>query len=163
MTCSKSGHWLCNTVLLLNRLSLGMFFLLAGVAKVRGGVTEFVEGFYSQVTPAWLPSWIATPFGYSLPFFEIIAGGLLVIGLFGRLGALVILLLLVSFTIALCGAGMFFSGPGPFHTNVILLTLAALLVVTGSGGYSLDAKRCCNSCSAGSCCPPTTEPPTQGS
>jgi uncharacterized membrane protein YphA (DoxX/SURF4 family) len=38
----------------------------------------------------------------------------------------------------LAGAHLFFSGSGPFHTNVVFLTLALLLAVIGPGSLSAD-------------------------
>ena len=157
MKCPPLSSPLFCVVILLNRLSLGLFFALAGWHKImaEGGVQGFVEGFYKVVTPSWLPGFVATPFGYALPYIELIAGAMLVIGLFGRIAAIAIAFLLISISIALLGAGEFFSGPGPFHTNVILLTLSLVLVMTGSRGISIDAKlfkSCCGGEPGDACC-----------
>lgn len=129
--------------LLLNRLSLGAYFLLAGYSKVfKVGVEEFYEGPFQSLKPEWLPEWFAYPFGYALPFTEMLFGALLVIGLLTRVSAMVLFLLLVGITIALAENGVFLYNPpqvpGPFHTNVILGTLALALVFLGPGGLSLD-------------------------
>ena len=132
------NHWLVDVALLLNRLSLGMFFLIAGVMKISGGVSQFVNGPYKSTTPSWLPGWFATPYGYALPWAEAGLGALLVIGLFGRIAAGAIAMMLFSFLIA---AG-FLQEHGPFSTNVILLTLALLLAVSGPGRYALGSVFC---------------------
>ena len=63
----------------------------------------------------------------------------MVVGMFGRGVVLVLALMLLSFTIALMGAKGISGGTGgPFHQNVILITLALLLAITGSGRYSID-------------------------
>lgn len=124
--------------LLLNRLALGMFFLLAGLAKIRMGSGVFYREGFTALKPAWFPEVFARPYGHALPFLELMVGTLLVIGLLSRLTAGVIAIMLASFTVALWAAGMFFQGGGPFHTNVVFLTLAILLAATGPGRYSLD-------------------------
>ena len=129
---------LLDAVLLLNRLALGLYFLLAGVGKLRMGVGQFYEKGFLKLKPAWLPDAVASPYGHALPFLECALGGLLVLGLLGRWAAGLMALLLLSFTVALWQAGMFFGGPGPFHDNVPFLTLAMLLAVTGPGRFSVD-------------------------
>lgn len=125
--------------LLLNRLSLGVFFLLAGIGKLRMGPAVFYREAFVKLRPSWLPESLASPYGHALPFLEFAVGALLVLGLLTRLTAGVVALMLASFTIALWVAGMFFApGGAPFHTNVVFLTLAILLATTGPGRYSLD-------------------------
>lgn len=132
---------LMDLVLLLNRLAVGMYFLLAGVAKVRTGVAEFYREGFLKMKPDWLPVWFAAPYGYALPFLETVVGALLVLGVLGRWPAGVMSLMLASFMVAQYEKGLFFSGPGPYHTNVVFLTLALLLIMTGHGAISLDALR----------------------
>ncbi|HOW71300.1 MAG TPA: DoxX family membrane protein [Phycisphaerae bacterium] len=134
---------LMDLVLLLNRLALGLYFVLAGVHKIsaEGGVAQFYRTVFLSMKPAWLPVWFAAPYGYALPFLEVIVGGLLGLGALGRWPAGAMSLMLASFTIALYENGKFFSDQGPFHANVILLTSALLLTMTGHGAISVDAFR----------------------
>ncbi len=125
-------------VLLLNRVALGAYFLLAGIAKVRGGLDGWMTG-YKSMMPAWLPGWVGVPYGWFIPFGEVILGAMLIIGLFTRTTALIITAMIGSFTLALLQGGKFFDGPGPFHTNVILITLGLLLAMAGAGRFSVDA------------------------
>ena len=138
MKCPTPNSLAFSILILLNRAALGMSFVLAGVGKIQGGVEEFVDGFFRDTTPPWLPDWFATPYGYALPFVEVAAGALLVLGLFGRIGAGVCALMLLSFLIAV-GIG---HEQLPFHPNVIFLALAVLLFVAGTGGISVDAIWC---------------------
>lgn len=141
MTCIPTTHWAFSLILLLNRFTLGLFFLLAGFNKVRDGVAQFVAGPFKSLTPPWLSEGFATPFGHSLPYIEIVAGLMLILGLFTRFASGAVALLLISFTIALSGVGLFFHPEGvPFHTNIILISLAMLFMVAGPGLYSVDAK-----------------------
>ncbi|NLX23140.1 MAG: DoxX family protein [Phycisphaerae bacterium] len=137
---SWSREWM-NLAILANRLSLGLYFFLAGLGKIRGGVGQFYQGAFAGLRPAWLPDWFAGPYGYALPFLEAAVGVLLIAGFRARPAAGLTLLMLTSFTIALTGAGRFFGSSGPFHANVIFITLAFLLTVTGPGSLSLDAIR----------------------
>ena len=145
MDCSTFKGKCFNLMLLLNRLSIGVYLLLAGVGKItgEGGIPGFVGGPYKAMTPPWLPPTVATPFGYALPILEVVFGLLLEIGLFGRFSAWVVSLLLLSFTVALYHAGMFWhtppAVPGPYHTNVILITTSLLLAIAGPGCVSVDA------------------------
>ena len=129
----------------LSRVALGGYFLLAGVAKARG---EFANGFgsfarsdsFAALQPAWLPDLFALPYGFVLPWAEILVGATLALGLATRFSALIILLMLVSFTIALMGAfGVSGGSPGPFHSNVILAAIALYAVGAGGGRWSIDA------------------------
>lgn len=141
--CGTSQGICVSIALLLNRLSLGGYFLAAGIGKItsEGGIKGFVEGMFSKLTPDWLPQALATPYGYSLPVAEVVLGGLLMIGLLTRISALLIALMILSFTIALVIANDSLSGGGPnvFHSNVILVTLGLLLFRIGPGRISIDA------------------------
>lgn len=130
----NANQWLQNTALLLARLALGVYFALAGWGKIQGGVEKFVTGFFANVTPDWLPTWLAKPYGYALPWAELIVGLALAAGLFGRIAAAVMCLMLVSFMLAV-GVE---DSPKPFHANVILATLTLLLFAYGPGVCSID-------------------------
>ncbi|MCC7146128.1 MAG: DoxX family protein [Phycisphaeraceae bacterium] len=150
MCSTKNCPCLLNFALFVNRLALGLFLLLAGVSKLQGGVEKFVQGDYAQMTPAWLPTWFATPYGYFVPFGEVIFGAMLILGLAGRLAAIVVFLMLTSFTIATYVAGA--PVQGPFSPNLILIALAFLLAVIGPGGWSLCGLTCRGSCGCLSWC-----------
>jgi uncharacterized membrane protein YphA (DoxX/SURF4 family) len=131
--------WVIDFVLFLNRVAMGLYLLLAGVAKVRGGVANFVEKAFAPMRPAWLPEAIATPYGYAIPYLEVILGATLLLGLLGRLSAFLTFLMITSFTIALVVKNQsFVHGPGPFSANFIMIALALLLAVAGPGRFSLD-------------------------
>ena len=136
---TKTHHSLAfDIALLANRLSLGLYFAKAGYGKVFGhGMDKWMEIFRSN-QPPWLPGWFAVSYGYALPFVEMLVGLLLVLGMFSRKTAAVMSLMLVSFIIGASGLG---HEHLPFHPNVLLLTLALLLAVTGAGRLSVDALR----------------------
>ena len=140
MALASGQSVLLDFVLLLNRLSLGLFFLLAGANKILAGVATFYRGTFTPMRPPWLPEGFAYSYGHALPFVEVALGAALVVGFFGRVTAFLTALALVSYIVAIIQAGKFVSGaPGPFHPDVVFLTLALLLTILGSGSFSVDA------------------------
>jgi len=128
---------LISFALLLNRLALGVLFMLAGVRKLlptaEASTLDKMHGFAAYVaSSAPLPESLGKAYGYALPWGEIIVGVLLILGLLSRLSAFCIALMLVSFIVAMGTDWWPDSGPA-FTKNFILLTLALLLTVTGSG------------------------------
>lgn len=149
--------WLYAILLLLNRVPLGLLFLFAGVRKLlpidwvgtyfsasrflaavgdmAENLTNFVEKNIVPVAP--LPPLLARGYGYALPFVEILAGALLVMGFFGRISAGLIALMLLSFMLAM-GINWWPERGGAFDKNIVLFTLAVLLFFTGPGRLSID-------------------------
>ena len=131
-----------DVALLLNRIALGALFLLAGYRKIfpgDKGIIEAVSGFAnSQVDKAPLPEFLARAYLFTLPFMEVLAGLLLIVGLLTRVWAVIIALMLLSFMMAFGLAWWPDSGPA-FTKNVILCTLAILIATLGSGRLGLDA------------------------
>lgn len=133
-----------NVAILLNRFLLGLLFLLAGVRKLiptqeDQSVFEKLSDFAGYVaSQAPLPEILGQAYGYTLPLVEVLAGGMLIIGIFGRVAAGLITLMLLSFIIAM-GLNLWPSQGAPFSKDLILLMLAILLTVCGSGRLSLDA------------------------
>lgn len=127
-----------HALLFVNRIALGWYMLFAGWNKVLNewneGFGTFLNGSFQNRVPGWLPDFIATPYGYALPWLELIFGALLFIGFLGRGAAIVTTLVLLSIAIALIGTGEFF----PRHHVMVFLPIALLLASTGPGNYSLD-------------------------
>jgi putative oxidoreductase len=127
-------------MLLLNRLAVGWFFASAGWAKVGleldGGLGTFYrgDGFQGR-NPDWLPAFVAAPYGYALPWIEVLFGLLLMVGLFSRVTAGVLTFLSVSIAVALLGAGELL----PRHHVMVFITVTLALCVLGPGRYSADA------------------------
>jgi putative oxidoreductase len=130
-------------MLAVNRALLGALLLLAGIGKFEKGVGVFYDTVYKGLVPSWLPNWFASPYGYAVPFLEVLVGGVLILGLFGRISALVAAFLIGSFTIALAthsASGNVFSlgGQSPIHANYFFVALALLLACAGPGCCTLD-------------------------
>jgi uncharacterized membrane protein YphA (DoxX/SURF4 family) len=122
-------------VLLLNRISLGLFFFMAGLGKVRGGVGAFFEKYFEPNLPNLVPQWFGYAYGYSLPWLELFAGLMLLVGLYTRLASAAMVFMLASITIAMGVT----QGGGPFNKTLIMMTLAILLWTMGPGAISVDA------------------------
>ena len=127
--------------LFLARLVLGLYMLLAGWAKISGGLYEFVKNQVHPLKPSWLPDQVTYGYGFALPVLELVTGLLLVLGLFTRLAAGVMTVVLPSIAIALFGrygiTGLEKAGP-PFQHAIVFATLAFLLSIVGSGRLALD-------------------------
>ncbi len=133
------SHPAYDVTLLLNRLSMGLFVLLAGIGKITGGIGNFVEQGFTPMKPDWLPNVVAMPYAYSIPFLEVLLGAAVVVGLFTRLTAAALVVMIGSFTLALAiHNNSLVHGPGPFSANFIYITLLALLAVVGAGSLSVD-------------------------
>jgi uncharacterized membrane protein YphA (DoxX/SURF4 family) len=120
--------------LLLLRIPLGVFFALAGVAHIRGGIDHFV-GENVAAAMAYMPENVARGFLTALPYAEITLGVMLVLGLLGRFAGLVCSLLLISFTVVATGVKLQGS---PFHPNLLMLGMALAVLFCGPGRFSVD-------------------------
>ena len=140
MSLTKTNDLLIGVALLVNRLALGAYFLLAGWGKVQGGVRAFVQTKFKPWQPEWLPDFLGSAYGYSIPFLEIIMGALLILGLLTRISAAVALAMVISFTIPIAiHVGLTKHGSGPFSANIIFMAILLLLAIVGGGAISLDA------------------------
>lgn len=113
------------------RVPLGAYFILAGLAKLKAPLAFVDEIRKFNI----LPGTTADLFGILLPYFEIISGGLLIIGLWTTAGALLASLLLGSFVYAL---GVKPDKMPLFNKDIILLGAAISLLYTGGGAFSID-------------------------
>jgi len=126
-----------DVALLLARVPLGVYFLLAGYAKIAGGVGNFVTK-ASPSIPHFLSPSLGRMYLQTLPFVEMIAGVAMVIGLYTRVSAGLIALMLISFAIAVTGVG-FKAGEAPeIDKGLVFLGLALLLLTTGGGRMAVD-------------------------
>jgi uncharacterized membrane protein YphA (DoxX/SURF4 family) len=124
--------------LLFARLVLGLIFFMAGVWKVfQLGPLEHARKYFLPYADTFLPVWSLWLAGVAIPFVEMIAGALVVLGLRTR-EALVSL----GFVLALVTFGHLLREPlYEFHTHVIprlALLLFILLLPRVDDRFSID-------------------------
>jgi uncharacterized membrane protein YphA (DoxX/SURF4 family) len=99
--------------LLFARLVLGLIFFMAGVMKVfQLGPIEHARKYFLPFNDTFLPTWSLWAVGVTIPFVELIAGALIIVGLRTRdaLIALGCVLVVVTFGHLLHDALFDFSG-----------------------------------------------------
>jgi putative oxidoreductase len=142
-------------LLLLNRLGLGGYMAATGLRKVaaelRQGIGTFLRGdAYLGRQPSWLPDFVATTYGYALPWVELLLGLLILLGLCTRVSAWLLVALLTSIALALAGAGELIAltavsetGERLLVTRVhhinVMVPVALLLAAVGGGRWSIDS------------------------
>ncbi len=124
--------------LLFARLVLGLIFCMAGVYKVfQLGPLEHARKYFLPYADTFLPIWSLWATGVVIPFVELVAGGLLMLGLRTR-EALVSL----GFVLAIVTFGHLLKEPlYEFHTHVIprlALLLFILLLPREDDRFSID-------------------------
>src|SRR5262245_40236087 len=131
IACRCSETWNDVAVLLL-RVALGVVFFMHGYMKVFTNGIEGVQGFLTQLG---VP--MADSFAYVLAYGELIAGALLVVGLFSHWASKFAMIILIgAFYLVHMKAG-FYVGSGGYEFVMVLFAAAFSVMVTGSGKYSL--------------------------
>ena len=125
------------------RLALGAVFVAHGAQKVFGafggkGLSAFMSGGapFGFMRPSWL--WMG-----AAAFAELVGGALVLLGLLTRLGALMILPVMLAAMFGVHWRGGFFITnkplPGVEYT-VALLAMALALLISGGGRASFDER-----------------------
>jgi len=117
------------------RVTMGVIFLFYGIGKFIGGVGNFVGGM-NQRFSGKLPAAMVMPFAYAIPFCEVVAGALILFGLFTRLGLTLSGLLLIGLTF---GTVMLGDAPTVAHNLQYALVNFALLWLVDLNRYSVDS------------------------
>ncbi len=119
------------------RLALGAVFIAHGSQKVLGtfggpGFKAYIGGNtpFPFMRPAWL--WLT-----AAAFSELVGGALVLIGLFTRLGAFLILCTMIT---AIFGKHWpnFFDNKGGFEYPMALVSICLALLISGGGQLSID-------------------------
>src|SRR2546422_10547768 len=103
--------------------------------KFIGGVGNFVGGI-NQRFAGKLPAVMVMPFAYAIPFCEVTAGTLILLGLFTRLGLTISGLLLIGLTFGVVVLG---DAPTVAHNLQYVLINFVLLWLIDLNRYSLDS------------------------
>lgn len=138
MNSPKVNHIDRSWALLFARLVLGLIFFMAGVYKVfQLGPLEHARKYFLPFADTFLPVWSLWATGVVIPFVELIAGVLVILGLRTR-EALVSL----GFVLAIVTFGHLLKEPlYEFHTHVIprlALLLLILLLPREDDRFSID-------------------------
>lgn len=124
-----------NLGLLIVRIPIGLLFICAGWNKIiHMGVGHFVAG-SAHSLPHFLPEYLGKTYLYLFPFFELVMGVMVLLGLWTRLAAFILSLMLISIIWAVTGI---WQPPMPFHPNVVFLSITLLLWFAGGGNFTID-------------------------
>jgi len=117
------------------RVTFGVIFLFYGIGKFMAGIANFVGGMNQQFSGK-LPAAMVMPFAYAIPFCEVIAGVLILFGLFTRVGLTISGLLLIGLTF---GTVILGQAPTVAHNLQYALVNFVLLWFVDMNRYSLDS------------------------
>jgi thiosulfate dehydrogenase [quinone] large subunit len=116
------------------RATLGVIFLFYGIGKFIAGIGNFV-GNMNQRFSGKLPAAMVMPFAYAIPFCEVIAGALILFGLFTRGGLVLSGLLLIGLSF---GTVMLGDAPTVAHNLQYAFINFVLLWFVHLNRYSID-------------------------
>jgi putative oxidoreductase len=124
--------------ILFARLVLGLIFFMAGVMKVfQLGPLNHARKYFLPFADTFLPVWSLWATGVVIPFVELIAGAMVILGLRVRLA-----LIALGFVLAVVTFGhLLHDALYEFHTHVIprlVLLLFVLLLPREDDRFSLD-------------------------
>ncbi|HSP62465.1 MAG TPA: DoxX family protein [Pyrinomonadaceae bacterium] len=124
--------------LLFARLVLGLIFFMAGFWKVfQLGPLQHARKYFLPFADTFLPVWSLWAVGVAIPFVELIAGALVILGLRVREA-----LIALGFVLAIVTFGHLLKEPlYEFHTHVIprlALLLFVLMLPRTDDRFSLD-------------------------
>jgi len=124
--------------ILFARLVLGLIFFMAGVMKVfQLGPLEHARKYFLPFADTFLPVWSLWAVGVVIPFVELIAGAMVIVGLRIRVA-----LVALGFVLAIVTFGHLLKEPlYEFHTHVIprlALLLFVFLLPRDDDRFSLD-------------------------
>ncbi len=132
-TSSSSAVGLCRTF-------LGLLFLSTGVMKF--AVPSLRNAFSGQLTEAALP--FHSVHMWLVPLVEVVLGGMLIVGLFGRLASLVaiVMMIVASYVHLVVHNPELF----PLQPEAPIIPLATILLCSyvlwaGSGSWSVDLRQ----------------------
>ena len=117
------------------RAIFGVILVTTGTMKFIAGLSNFV-GTMNQRFSGKLPAAMVMPFAYAIPFCEVIAGTLILIGLFTRVGLTLSGLLLIGLTFGVVVLG---DPTTVAHNLQYALINFVLLTYVDLNRYSLDA------------------------
>lgn len=122
---------------LLLRLGLGMNFLMHGISRLPD-LSGFAAHLEKTMARSWLPLPLVTAAGYTIPFVELVVGGLLLAGLFLRTTLVLGAIFMIGLTFGICLAQNWTVAA---EQLIYLAIFAALLATVRQDRYSIDHSR----------------------
>ena len=124
-----------NTGKLVLRLTLGIFMLFHGYAKIVKGVS----GIETSLVGAHLPAWVA----YGVYIGEVVAPLLLILGFYARIGGLIIVISMI-FAFALSHSNQLFdvgrSGGWALELQGFFLFTGLVVALIGPGRFAINQR-----------------------
>ena len=117
------------------RLTLGILMLLHGIAKITGGI----GGIEKMVQGSGMPGF----FAYGVYIGEVVAPILLILGLYARVGAAVIVVNMLFAILLAHRADLFLIGPAggwALELQGFFLFTAVAVVLMGPGRYGINQR-----------------------
>jgi len=121
------------------RIMLGIIFIMTGVMKLT--MADYAAAWSIQLIEAEIPFY-AFNFWF-LPVFEVVLGVILLLGYYSRIGALMVLpMMLVAIYVHLTvtNPGAFPSQPQEPYIPIAVILMAIIIIIKGGGKWSMDSK-----------------------
>jgi uncharacterized membrane protein YphA (DoxX/SURF4 family) len=147
-----------NTAVTINRVTLGIFFLLSGISNYLNFSVK--NGFYQTVLTQKLQLWgpfpsgwqgigplpdiIAVPYGWLLPLAEIVLGALFALNLWVKWTGLLLMLMTFSIVLAfgIVPAGSLFPNAAEsFNKNILFITLIWMCIAYDAYAQKMSHRR----------------------
>ncbi len=136
---SRVRHTRCSNAVGLCRALLGLLFLSTGVMKF--AVPSLRNAFSGQLTEAGLPFHYVNM--WLVPLAESVIGGMLLVGLFGRIASLVAIVMMIVATyvhLVVHNSELFPLQPEAPIIPLVTILLCLYVLWAGSGSWSIDLR-----------------------
>jgi len=121
------------------RVMLGVVFIMTGVMKLT--LPKFGAAWSVQLIEAGIPFY---SFNYwFVPVFETLLGSVLLVGFYTRIGALMILPVMLVATyvhVTVTNPAAFPAQPQDPYIPIVIIIMALVVIIKGGGSWSLDSK-----------------------
>jgi len=121
------------------RVMLGVVFIMTGVMKLT--LPKFGAAWSVQLIEAGIPFY---SFNYwFVPVFETLLGSVLLVGFYTRIGAFMILPVMLVATyvhVTVTNPAAFPAQPQDPYIPIVIIIMALVVIIKGGGSWSLDSK-----------------------
>jgi len=122
------------------RIMLGIIFVMTGTMKLT--LADFGAAWSIQLIEAEIPFYVLNY--WFVPFFEIFLGIILLLGYYSRIGALLVLpLMLVAIYVHLkvSNPAAFPAQPQEPYIPIVIIILVSIVIMKGGGNWSMDLRQ----------------------